>query len=90
MSVKETREIERFDARSDDGEYETTIIIYQNFIDVGTRENPNAVAPGLKEARTIDGYAVNVKGDDEFEIVNDPLHPGMIVRRIKQGSIPLG
>jgi hypothetical protein len=83
MSVKGTREIERFDARSDDGSYETTIIVYQHFIDVGTRANPNAVAPGLKEARTIDGYACNFKDDDTFEVVNDPLHPAMIVRRMR-------
>jgi len=49
MAAKERREIERFDARSDDGEYETTIVIYQDFIDAGTRGSPNAVIPGMKE-----------------------------------------
>jgi hypothetical protein len=82
-SVKETREIERFDARSNNGEYETTIIVYQDFIDAGTMQDPNAVVLGMKEARTPDGYGVNVKGDDEHEIVNDPLHPAMIVQKIR-------
>ena len=79
MAVKETREIKRFDARSDDGEYETTIIIYQDFIDAGTRGSPNAVIPGMKKARTIDGCACNRIDDDTFEIVPT----GVIVRRIR-------
>lgn len=84
MSVKETREIERFVARSDDGEYETTIIIYRDYIDAGSLQNPNTEIPGkLTEARTVDGYACNQLGDDRFEIVNDPPHPAMIVRRIR-------
>lgn len=74
------QEIERFRAVAADG-YETTIIVYQEFIDTGTRKNPNAVVPGLREVRTIDGFACNCKDEDTFEIVNDPLHPSLIVRR---------
>lgn len=76
------REIERFAAVSDDG-YETTIVIYQDFVDAGTRGNPHAVIPGLKEARTISGFACNPVDDDTFQIVNDPLHSDLIVRRVK-------
>jgi hypothetical protein len=82
MAVKETREVDRFRAQSADGTYDTTIIIYQDFIDERTRPNPQAQISGLKEARTIDGYACNRKSDEEFEVVNDPFHPGMIVHRV--------
>ena len=83
MGAKERREIGRFVARSDDGSYKTTIIIYQDFVDAGSRGNPNAVLPGTKHARTIDGYACNRIDDDTFEVVNDPLHPETIVRRVR-------
>lgn len=79
------REIERFLARSDDGEYEATIIVYQNFVEAASRNAPHAVIPGLKEARTPDGLACKFKDEDTFEIVNDPFHPGMIVRRVEAG-----
>jgi hypothetical protein len=82
MGVKETREIDRFRARSADATYDTTIIIYQGFIDPRSLQNPHAQIPGFKEARTIDGYACNRKSDEEFEVVNDPFHPGMIVYRV--------
>lgn len=77
------KEIDQFLARSDDGEHEVTIIVYQNFIDAGTREDPNAVTPGLKEVRTSDGFACNFKGNDTYEIGNDPCHP-VIVKRVGQ------
>lgn len=82
MAAKERREIDRFVARSDDGAYETTIIVYQEII-ADTAFGPRHVAlPSTADYRTIDDYDVNVKGNDEFEIVNDPLHPAMIVRRV--------
>jgi len=77
------QEIERFEARSDDGAYETTIIIYQKIIDAGTMQNPHATILGLREAHTIDGSACNIIDDDTFEVVDDPLHPKIIVRRIR-------
>jgi len=83
MKSRTKREIDRFRAVSNDG-YETTIVVYQNFIPVGTREDPDEVAPGMKEARTIDGFACNRQGDDDtFQIVNDLRHPNLIVRRVK-------
>ncbi len=75
------REIERFQAVSDDG-YETTIIVRQDFIHAATRENPNAVIPGQKEARTIDGFACNRVDDNTFKIITDPQRPDLIVRRV--------
>lgn len=74
------REINRFQAVSDDG-YETTIVVYQHLIATGTMQNPNAVIGGMKEVRTVDGFACNRLNEDTFEIVNDPLRPGLIVRR---------
>jgi len=74
------REIDRFKAVSDDG-YETTIIVCQEFVDVGTRGNPDAVVPGLKKARTTDGFACNRIDGDTFQILNNPLRPDLIVRR---------
>ncbi|MFH1745487.1 MAG: hypothetical protein ABIG44_00420 [Planctomycetota bacterium] len=78
MAARERREIDRLVVRSDDGSYETTIVVYQDFINAA-----GTMVPGLKAAKTIDGHACNFKGDDEFEIVNDPHHPAMIVRRIR-------
>jgi len=80
--MKET-EVERFPARSEDGEYETTIIVFQSFIDTATRAHPGAVAPGLRKARTIDGHACNRRADGTFEVVGDPIHPGVVLRRVE-------
>lgn len=77
------REIERFNAVSDDGSYETTLIIYQDYIDAGTRGNPNAVVSGLMEVLTIDGLTCIHVDDDTFEVVNEQLRPQLIVRRIR-------
>ena len=77
------QEVERFTPRSDDGVYETTIIVYQRLIGVGSRRNPGGVAPGLKEARTIEGYACNRGSDGTFEVVSDLLHPGVVLRRVE-------
>lgn len=82
MSVKEVHEIDRFDVRSEDGKYATTIVVLQDFITAGTWNDPNAILPGLKEARTIEGFACNRIDDNTFEIVTDLRHPKMIVKRI--------
>ena len=79
MPAREQREIERFAARSDDGAYETTIVVYQDLIDVQTRANPHARVPGLKDARTSEGHACNRIDDDTWEVVQ----LGLIVRRIR-------
>lgn len=74
MSGKVTREIDRFKARSDDGTYATTIIVYRDFVD--------GHIPGMREARTVDGHACNRIDDNTFQIVRDPLLPHITVRRI--------
>lgn len=48
MAGNETREIDRFTARSEEGSYETT---------------------GMKQARTIGGYACNRIDDDTWLVV---------------------
>lgn len=81
-------EIERFKARSDDGKYETTVVIYQQMIPAGTRENPRAMISGMKEARTIDDDACTPKDDtgDLWGIVAQ----GIIVRRVRSaGTAPV-
>ena len=83
MAVKETRLVDRFQARSEDGTYQTTILISQDFLDAGSFDNPNATIPGLKTVRTADGYSCNVKGDDTFEVVNHPFRPSILLRRVR-------
>ena len=78
---EEIREIERFRARGENG-YETTIIILQRFHYVRTMSQPDALVPGMKTIRTEDGFACNFKDERTFEVVNDPLHPAQIVRRV--------
>lgn len=73
-----TREVERFKARSADGKHETTIVVRQTMIDAGTQDDPHAVIPGLKEARTIDGRHCNYKGEGQFEVVGY----GIILTRV--------
>lgn len=83
MAGGTTREIGRFVARSEDGEYEATIVVLQKFIDASTLSNRSAPPiPGLKEVRTADGFACDYLDENTFKVVNDPFHPGMIVRRV--------
>jgi hypothetical protein len=42
---------------------------YVTIIPMGTLNDPNATAEGLKAYRTADGGAVNRRSDNEFEIV---------------------
>ena len=81
----EQRELERFVARSDDGQYECTIIVLLNLVPVPSNDDPNATRPGSRELKTETGFDCNDLGEDLFEIVNDPLHPGVIVRRVAEG-----
>ena len=77
------REIDRFDARSDYG-YETTIVIMQKFIDVSHFGSQHAEEiPGVRRYVTINGLACNHIDDDTYEVVEDPLRPNLILRRIK-------
>lgn len=71
--IRSEREVERFRARSADG-YDCVIVVVQEVV--------NGI-DGMKRLETDDGLAVTkVEGDDEaFMIVNDPLHPNLVVHR---------
>ena len=73
MTIKFTREVERFGVRSDDGSYETVVVITQDFVDAGTLDEPSAVLPGMRHARTIDGLRCNSDGPDRFRIVGQDI-----------------
>lgn len=77
MAVKYTREVERFRARSDDGSYETVIVVTQDFVDAASLDDPEGALPGLKRARTIDGLHCNHLGNDRFRV----LHREIVVTR---------
>ncbi len=83
MAAGETRELERFVARSDDGAYETIIIVHQDFVDAAARGAPGAVVPGLKRARTVEGYACTTRDGQTFEVAGDILRHPLTVRRVK-------
>jgi hypothetical protein len=68
-------EVERFRARSEEGNYETTIIIMQYMSPLGI--------PGLKEARTVEGYeCVMLPGGRSFRVMTHPSSPRLVVRRV--------
>jgi hypothetical protein len=69
-------EIDRFEAADSDG-YSYTVVILQNFIKTRTRSGVSR-HPGLKEARTIDGWALNTSDGETFEIVDT----GTTIRKI--------
>ncbi|KAA3642802.1 MAG: hypothetical protein DWQ07_19955 [Chloroflexi bacterium] len=71
------QEIGRFVAQSDSGQ-EYTIVQYQEFIDAGARDDPNAEVPGLKSMKTTTGLHVNYIDSDTFKIVPT----GEVVRRV--------
>lgn len=68
MSKKESREVDRFDASSDDGRI-FTIVVYQDFIISHSHDGAISRIPGLKTAKTTDGYYANYKDDNTFHIV---------------------
>ncbi|MEX2218600.1 MAG: hypothetical protein WD749_07540 [Phycisphaerales bacterium] len=80
-----TREVERFKARSDDGRYETVVILYRRMISAATRDDPRAVMPGPRQARTLDGFACNYLDENLYEVLDHPKYPGLMVRRVKDG-----
>lgn len=79
---KVTREVDRFPAKTDDG-FETTIIVDQDFLKADTLDG-NGFVPGMKTAKTIDGYFCNRKDDDTFEMVGTFRRGSNILRRVKK------
>ena len=71
------KEIDRFQVISESGN-EHTVIVYQEYIDVSTHDDPNASIPGSKSGVTLEGYHVNFIDENTFKIVETDE----IVRRI--------
>jgi hypothetical protein len=63
--MKHKRTLEAFDSEGQ----RYSIQEYVTIIPMGTLDDPNATAEGLKAYRTADGGAVNRRGENEFEIV---------------------
>lgn len=79
------RETDRFTARSDDGEYEVVICIFQDFIEANALDGSRSVIPArLKEIRTTDGYSCNYIDENTFEVLDasSPNPSPLIVRRV--------
>ena len=74
-------ETDRFRAVSDRG-IARTIIILQEYAPTSPSCNPQGFLEGLQEVQTLHGYPVNFIDENTLEVLNDPLHPGLIVRRI--------
>lgn len=83
-SRKSKREIDRVPVVGEDGR-ETDVIIYQEFHATHTFGSTGTTS-GLKDARTIEGYACNVIDEDTFEVVADPLRPAERLRRVGAGE----
>jgi len=64
-----TREIEidRFTAKSDSGKL-CIILVYQQYINAATIENPQREIPGAKRYDTLHGFHVNIIDSETFEI----------------------
>jgi hypothetical protein len=58
-----------FAAHTEDGR-EYTIFVFTNFIDAGTRDDPNAVVEGLKRLVTSDGDDVNRLEKGKYKVVS--------------------
>lgn len=67
MSIKEIREISRFEVISNSGN-KLFVIEYQEFIDASTGGHPNATVPGLKFYKTTAGNPVNSATNNTFNI----------------------
>jgi len=65
-----TREIEtdRFTAKSDNGKL-CIILVYQQYINAATIENPQREIPSTKRYATLHGFHVNIIDSETFEIV---------------------
>jgi hypothetical protein len=64
------KEIERFRVQGVEVSYEDELVVYQKFADAGSRRDPSATAPGLKEVETVDGRACTRRPDGLFLIVD--------------------
>lgn len=61
-------EKEEFTAVDDSGR-EYRLRVYQEYVSVGTRADPSAVAPGMKRIVTEDGESVKLLGKGDYQIV---------------------
>ncbi len=68
MTIKRVAEKERFKVRTDTGK-EYTVIIYQEYIDVSSLDNPHAEIEGFKELRTSSGLHLNFIDPKTFKVV---------------------
>ena len=61
--------IDSFTAKSKDGK---TFVIetWQSQVDAGTRDNPSATIPGMKELRTSDDLPVSRNDDGSFTVID--------------------
>jgi len=57
-----------FEIQTDDGR-RVRVNVTQETLEVGDRDDPHVELPGMMELRTDEGYAVNDRGDDTYEIV---------------------
>lgn len=77
MAIRHKRTIEAFD--SEGRRY--LIYEYVTLIPMGTIDDPNAVAEGLKMYSTSGGDAVNRRGDADFEIVSTGIRVQALSKR---------
>ena len=63
------KKIGQFKVQADDGQI-FTLYEYQALIDIGTKADPSATLPGLKELVTSDGMRVSYELDGAYEIVS--------------------
>lgn len=70
--------IDQFEAISENGRI-YTIIVNEGVIDVSTHDGPNETIPGMKSARTLEGFTVTKHKNDKFLIIET----GDIVQRIE-------
>jgi hypothetical protein len=67
MTKKIHREINRFEAASEDGDI-YTVIVRQEFILAEEYEKPTEEIPGLKDLITTDGVSLHFINDNQFQI----------------------
>ena len=77
MDEKITKEVERFNATSEDGQM-FTVIIAQEFTVTHPYEGDSKEIPGYKFAVTSDGRDLNFMAENKFEIVES----GTIITKV--------
>lgn len=65
-------------ARNTDGSVQATIIIGQALVLAATRDDPDAIIPGPKDARAINGEPFRRLGEGRFEVTST----GMLLMRV--------